>query len=776
MSSPSLTQVLGALVAYGIHTTDTTTFQSAWKKTTQALLLSALPKETKEAAILQLLTSTPPSILKDKLPPVQELDYYITNKLQNSLDTDDTPGWDIAKSAFHSAAVSPDTTMAMLVTLTAGLSLTVEEDRAAKVCRHLGAVAKRDPAVLAGFARSEYGADLLSRLLMLMEAADEEVAAAARAINKAVEQGLASSGTSKEQADRVVAELVDIIGRSVREPEEVELSLHTLAEKARGSIWRAPESERAGLAERLLFDEEQWEEAVGPFLRKVGSEALALVNPLGGCVFLVEEEAEEDLDMLKPVMRDGQGLSIALRMAIFTVEFLKDFPGETFSGISEDAQLNLFFYLTLMIQLTQDNFGIRGTNDLWTGNSAEAEMEVVEFLSDAQRFAENCIKEDNVLVYLAVDKLMETSKKQTTAGLYAARGLEWVISDLAEYQKISDEKVEDWVKSINVRKCTDMFRSTAILTGLAESLNYDKDVSRLWNELASDLAGVPASKARDEGLKKLILLNAVLPKLGEDTACLTPQRSIFLIKNLLAWFEDEEFASDPNLAVITEASKALAKVLSAVKDLYGQHWQSLCDFITNCWQMCVQMSEQDIPVVWATLKLFRTLESLRYENDDIEDAWNNSVAVLYGALINLLRNARHTDEHHLPRDVCNRLIALQTKTMDLKYLDSPSEIYPLLNVRSRPIQEAAFGILHRYIPSVQEKVSIDAAFSKEEIFQLQLPAELLSLVLEPPTINEVEVLSFTRGMPLVLRGYLLTWILIFDHFENSVNFPRAAFM
>lgn len=683
----------------------------------------------------------------------------------------------MAKAAFHSVAVSADTTTSMLVTLTAGLALT-QEERAAKVCVQLGAVAKQDPAVLGSFARSEHGADLLSRLLVLMESPEDAVAAAARTVNKALEQGLASSSTTKAQADKVVGDLVDIISRSVREPEDVELSLHTLAEKAWDLINRAPESERAGLAERLLFTAEHWRPALQPFLGRVRNVSLAITNAVGGCVFFVADDVAGDVDA-GSVVRDGQGVSSALRMGVFTAEFLKAVgafeksTADIFSGVSEEARVDLIFYLMLALEISKDNIGITGTNDFWTGYSAEVEAEVEEFVSNTQLFITNCLKEGEPAIHLAVDRLMEVALEKTATGFYAARVLTRLIADLTEYQT-NTERAQSWIKSVNVRKDTDFFRCTAILAGLAETLEHNKDADRLRNELASDLTGMSVTKAGEEGLRKLIYLNAVLPNPGEEAAPLPSQRAIFLLKHLLAWFEDEEFAVDPNMAVISEAAKVFTSVLPAVKELYGGHWQALCDFVVNCWQMCsVQLGEQDIPVVFATLKLFQTLRSLRKENDDIEDAWNNSAVKLYSGLTDLLRSSRQPDEQHQPRNLCNALMARQTKTMDLKYLEGPSEIYPLLNVRSRSVQEAAFEILHRHIPSVQEQVSIDAAFSREETFQLQLPAELLSLILEPPTMNEVGGLSFARSMPLALRGYLLTWILIFDHFENSVSSSKS---
>lgn len=48
-----------------------------------------------------------------------------------------------------------------------------------------------------------------------------------------------------------------------------------------------------------------------------------------------------------------------------------------------------------------------------------------------------------------------------------------------------------------------------------------------------------------------------------------------------------------------------------------------------------------------------------------------------------------------------------------------------------------------------------------------LPAELLSLILSAPTLDSLADVSFERSMPLPLRGYLLSWLLVFSHFTIS---------
>lgn len=93
---------------------------------------------------------------------------------------------------------------------------------------------------------------------------------------------------------------------------------------------------------------------------------------------------------------------------------------------------------------------------------------------------------------------------------------------------------------------------------------------------------------------------------------------------------------------------------------------------------------------------------------------------------------------------------------------------------------AAFEILHQWIPLAQENISLEAALGNLSVDEpgsensIQLPLELLSILMEAPSARELEESSILkRSMPVELRGYLLTWVLIFDHFEKAVGFPTT---
>jgi hypothetical protein len=149
------------------------------------------------------------------------------------------------------------------------------------------------------------------------------------------------------------------------------------------------------------------------------------------------------------------------------------------------------------------------------------------------------------------------------------------------------------------------------------------------------------------------------------------------------------------------------------------------------------------------------------------EVWQETEQNIAAGLINLLKHSQHfPDEFHQPLKIVNDVLARQIAKVPLKHLEASEELFPLLYVESQPVQQTAFDILHKQIPAAQEQISIDIALEKKTA---RLPEELLSLILESPTVTALAEANFERSIPLPLRGYLLSWLLIFDHLEHAVS-------
>lgn len=121
---------------------------------------------------------------------------------------------------------------------------------------------------------------------------------------------------------------------------------------------------------------------------------------------------------------------------------------------------------------------------------------------------------------------------------------------------------------------------------------------------------------------------------------------------------------------------------------------------------------------------------------------------------------------HQPRNITADLLARQISTVDVDCVDDVNSLFPLLPVQIWGVQRAAYDILHRYIPKVQEQISFDHALSKSTV---NLPDELLSLLLEAPKIDTFSQTPVEGSHWMELRSYLLSWKVVFDHFSSSVS-------
>jgi hypothetical protein len=82
-----------------------------------------------------------------------------------------------------------------------------------------------------------------------------------------------------------------------------------------------------------------------------------------------------------------------------------------------------------------------------------------------------------------------------------------------------------------------------------------------------------------------VLLNAVLPNVDEGSASIPVPRAMFLTKHLLEWMEASCDAVNLSIGLIVESTKILRCIFPIVKEMYGEHWDSVFRFISYCWEV-----------------------------------------------------------------------------------------------------------------------------------------------------------------------------------------------
>jgi hypothetical protein len=284
----------------------------------------------------------------------------------------------------------------------------------------------------------------------------------------------------------------------------------------------------------------------------------------------------------------------------------------------------------------------------------------------------------------------------------------------------------------------------------------------MCNNLVSDVMGVKPIPAK--ALPLLVLLTSALGCYQEGEVPVQMNRLVLAVKNVTGWLREDQGELDPALAA--ETCRFLLRILPEIGSVYGPHWETTLEYCTNLWTNARKYRlDQILSAIHASLKLYAVLESLKEPNDDLGDALKQFAQARADGLIALLKLPRDRLLSSQPLEIVDAMISRQIQKLPLRLIKDHSDIYELMASESQDIQTAAFTVLHKAIPAMQQQLSVDVLLDKKNA---HLPDELLSLLLEHPTLERYyEVLS---QFPSPVRSYLLSWHLIFDAYcEASLN-------
>ncbi|KAI9706137.1 MAG: hypothetical protein M1836_005543 [Candelina mexicana] len=759
--SPSSQYLLAILYEYR----NRQAFGPAWNDTVRTLLGAQNSPEQFEA--LRKLLSSPGTVHHINEDINTSLKAFITQNFNQAM------GGNPEKWTIVTKVLSPSNTVLSQSTKDDILSEMVNalsvEGKASAALQGLDLLAKEHGTKVETLVSTKHGSRLLSNLLFLTESPDDSVAEMASSVSASFESIL----SDKREGSSINMSLLAVLNKGINEAGSNSISIESLVDRARQTLEQAPEQARNQVAMQLLPDSAQWAAAVRPFLKVTPNPSFAITSPLGSAVSMITNTSEaSDTATLAQLPHDSEGYSAAIRMAWYTMSIIK--ATNIFEMISPERRSEVYQNLIIMVQLADDNLSLAGANHLWVLYTPEVEAKMLDFILGSQSLLRGWLEPSGSnsqplsggnFVNTTLDYFSNNSFGTSALAYYSARIMSVVNSQLAELQGYSKQgALMRWNGTVrDLRKSKDIFFTSSLLTDPNAAMSDSVDLVRLCNELIAELTGLKLSQNTDEGLRQLVLLNALLQHHQDVIGNVAQQRLVFLVKTVCSWLS-QEFAPR---TVITEVLKLSTVVLPLLKEIYGSHWADALTCLAELWANNASINDEQLPAIHASLKLYAATKMLVGDdaNDDLADAWQEFREPLSKGLIHLLKQVQNvSDDQHQPLRIVNELLARQTISIPLEALEDPTELYPLLYANSRSIQGTAFGLLERHIPTAQEQISFDAALTKKDTY---LPAELLSLILSAPTLDSLADVSFERTMPLPLRGYLLSWLLVFSHFTNS---------
>ncbi|KAI2777322.1 Zfp294 protein [Daldinia loculata] len=565
--------------------------------------------------------------------------------------------------------------------------------------------------------------------------------------------------------------LSGLVQRSISTADSSSLAVDTLVRQVIQSS--VTDAESNGQLENLIPDTKIWREELALFLQETPNQSLAFTSVVGGAYFLPTSTLATSST---PARRDRDGCSIPGRMAIYIAKLLS--AGFQLDALPLLKRVEIVIYLSLTIQLVTDQITVKGKNQIWSSLSSDASLSnaeelvssarkvIVDMTEDAANWRDGSNTDKSRLMYDIIRTLIDESRPLTPMGLYCARALSEILQALAEKHGFPSSG-EQWLSDLDILKnnASTVFPAVAILSGLGEALSASRAVSNFCNRLVSDIAG--AGPNQDKSLILLVLLNACTQIYDAGELPVANNRLVFAVKQITSWLDTPE---DLDYRFGAEACRSLQRLLPCVKDIYGPYWEKAVDFCIYLWtKPTTGPLECRLPELHASLRLYTTLQSLEEPNDDLIDVLQTSAEKISAALIELLKIPRDIDTQ--PLEIVDSSICRLVEKLPLHHIKDLSELYGLVASDSRGIQTAAFTILHKALPAAQEDLSLDVLLEKKAA---QLPDELLSLLLDAPTLEKYSDEALGR-FPSPIRSYLLSWHLIFDSFKAAAFKVRSDY-
>ncbi|EPQ26430.1 uncharacterized protein PFL1_06078 [Pseudozyma flocculosa PF-1] len=365
-----------------------------------------------------------------------------------------------------------------------------------------------------------------------------------------------------------------------------------------------------------------------------------------------------------------------------------------------------------------------------------------------------------------------------------------LLSGCLSFGSVSPQEGERWLKL--GRSVSDGAAGLAQATIIAvkpyvqETQAYD----RLRNELAANLAGVPASKANDQGLALLRLLVGAAPGDDADAPLIPQQRAIFLLQTLQKWIASDE---DIDEEINVRLAQIFVALIPIVQDVAGSHVDFFFDLVESNLDVAALADEASLPGLYFSLRLLETLRDFALRNSSLRGIWKERkeacldlVRDLFVSLADDVKTEGGAPPRSsTPKEACAELIVDLVREVPSKSFDLDVTSAPLCKLMTHSavhdVQVVSYRLLSASIKDRVKGLVVEAAVDKgllsdaEQRQKLSFPAALLDNVADSLDA-QLGLLVDEEDARRASFGYFLSWIAIFDHFEDASLQLKALFV
>ena len=229
-------------------------------------------------------------------------------------------------------------------------------------------------------------------------------------------------------------------------------SVDFLASKALHFFGQTPGERKLAIVNALVFRDEEWsihgsegKLHIRRLLEKPLRPGVDLVNPLGGCVYLIEDNDGSPSE--KNNISDDYTYQESLRAAIYMFKLIQD--PIFYELLDKNTRSQTLIKLLLTAEITKDRLP----------TTVKMGLDGQSFVSEVQSFMAARLKAHHGFfsetgytdINLLGLKLLEISRGRTTMAFYGARVLYWLLSELAEIHGCPLKAAEGFIEKLGVR-------------------------------------------------------------------------------------------------------------------------------------------------------------------------------------------------------------------------------------------------------------------------------------------------------------------------------------
>ncbi|KAG5984455.1 hypothetical protein E4U55_004675 [Claviceps digitariae] len=742
-TSVSAKTLLSCLGIFGSISDRDEAYQKTWREWTKGCL-QLTDEHTRNSTLVALLSQDRAAPLSRESKELQEILFSQSVAILNS----ESEAWDLLETALVHHSMSDDICHSLGVELVSRLSKSTEQPNT--VLKMIDMLARSRPIT---FTQGSLHTELVAQLLSSSEISDVSTSSKAATILSILD--------AESQGQLPV---VEIIQTNLEHASAQSLGVSTLVSQAKTAL----QSSAAPWGD-ILPNTNIWMSHMAPFLDSPIDPALSITSNIGGAVLLPRAAHQDEPKPFIP--RDREGRSVPLRMAMYTSDLLLNQEVESLH-LPREFHIEVLFLQCLVVHLASDQISSMSQRGLWlTLDDGTALIEAQELVVASRSLLKKWIvKADNwispeegadnssTIVLGLLELTMKESRDMTPRGAYSARVLCELLQTIVESHSLPSVVEEKYLGTNDLKaKADTVLLASGLIGGLGDAAQSSKAVSNLCNRLVSDVAALSPGDERAEMTLVLLALTGQVYETGDLPVA--NNRIVFAVRQITSWLDDTSSFESSFSAAICRALKVL---LPCMAEVYGSYWESTLHFCRELWTRAASTDLNDaLSFLHASMKLYKVLETIAEPNDDLADALQDFSAFKSKGLIELLRLNRPTSSQ--PFNIVDSMLCREVEKISIDRIPEPEELFGLISSESRDVQTAAFSLLHRKIPADQQQKSIDALLAKTDA---RLPDELLSLFLDPPTLDNFsdEALS---NFPTSIRGYLLSWKLVFDAYGSS---------